>query len=145
MEYAKVQYPGDMRYHIVLRMVYFDRIVGLRDGVPICSSKLQTEAPLDKNDPISHYDRVRSRFSRSLYMSKIINVHHQRSSSRVIINGQSSMVNHQWSIINGQSSMVNNQLSIINGQSAGIPAECHTPEYHIELNLIMELVKGVWY
>ena len=100
-------------------MVYFERIVGLRDRVPICSSKLQTEAPLDKNDPISHYDRVRSRFSTSLYMSKIINVHHQRSSSRVIINGQSSMVNHQWSIINGQSS--------------GILAECHTPEYHIEL------------
>ena len=27
----------------------------------------------------------------------------------------------------------------------GIPAECHTPEYHIELNLIRELVKLVWY
>ena len=26
-----------------------------------------------------------------------------------------------------------------------IPAECHTPEYHIELNLIRELVKLVWY
>ena len=35
LEYVKVQYPGDLRYHTVLRMVYFDRIVGLRDRVPM--------------------------------------------------------------------------------------------------------------
>ena len=27
----------------------------------------------------------------------------------------------------------------------GIPAECHTPEYHMGLNLIRELVRLVWY
>ena len=37
------------------------------------------------------------------------------------------------------------QLNTVNITQAyhiyGIPAECHTPEYHIGLNLIRELVK----
>ena len=42
-------------------------------------------------------------------------------------------------------------MELLNSQSSnfshsfGIPAECHTPEYHTELNLIRELVKLVWY
>ena len=65
---VNVQHPGDPRYHTAPRMVYFDRIVGLRDGVPIWRSTLQTLVPLDEDDPVSHYDEVRLRFSNNYYL-----------------------------------------------------------------------------
>ena len=65
---VNIQHPGDPRYHTAPRMVYFDRIVGLRDGVPIWRSTLQTLVPLDEDDPVSHYDEVRLRFSNNYYL-----------------------------------------------------------------------------
>ena len=54
---VNIQHPGDPRYHLAPRMVYFDCIVRLRDGVPIWRSTLPTLAPLDENDMVSHYDK----------------------------------------------------------------------------------------
>ena len=65
---VNIQHPGDPRYHTAPRMVYFDRIVGLRDGVPIWRSTLQTLVPLEEDDPVSHYDEVRHRFSNNFYL-----------------------------------------------------------------------------
>ena len=47
---VNIQHPGDPRYHLAPRMVYFDGVVRLRDGVSIWRSTLPTLAPPDENE-----------------------------------------------------------------------------------------------